>query len=67
MILSVIVLTVVTHIMNDGRVITQETAQSSMEECHRLAEVVNKANGAGKYTFFARCRESQLDNLAKVE
>ena len=56
MILSVVVLTVVTHMMSDDRTATQETVQPNMEECHRLAEIVNKANGAGKYKFFASCR-----------
>jgi len=51
MILGVIVLTVVTQ-MSDGRVATQQTVQPNMEECHRLAEIVNKTNGAGKYKFF---------------
>jgi hypothetical protein len=62
------VLTVVTHIMSDGRVARQETAQSGMEECHRMAEIVNNANGADEYMFFASCREGQLGqqrNLAK--
>ena len=45
----------------------QETVQPSMEQCHRLAEIVNKANGAGKYKFFASCREGQSHYLAKVE
>ena len=67
MILGVIVLTVVTHIVSDGRVTTQETVQSGMEECHRIAEIVNNANGAGKYKFFASCREGQQHHLAKVE
>ena len=67
MILGVIVLTVVTHFMSDGRVTTQQTVQPSMQECYRLAEIVNKANGAGKYKFFARCREGQEDQLAKAE
>ena len=57
MILGVIVLTVVTHIKGDGRVVTQETVQPSMEECQRQAEIINKANGAGKYEFSAQCRE----------
>jgi hypothetical protein len=57
MILVVIVLTVVTHIMSDGRVVTQETVRPSMAECLRQAEMINKANGAGKYEFSAQCRE----------
>ena len=67
MISGVIVLTVVTHIMSDGRVTTQETVQPGMAECHRLAEIVNTANGAGKYKFLAWCRDGQQHYLAKVE
>ena len=67
MILGVIVLTVVTHIMSDGRVTTQETVQPGMVECQRLAEIVNTANGAGKYKFFASCRDGQQRYLAKIE
>jgi hypothetical protein len=67
MIIGIIVLTVVTHIMSDGRVTTQETVQPSMEECHRIAEIVKNANGAGKYKFFASCQEGQRHYLAKVE
>jgi hypothetical protein len=67
MIVGAIILTVVTHIMNDGRVITQETVQSSMEECYRVAEIVNKANGAEKYKFFASCRDGQQGRLVKAE
>jgi len=67
MIFGVIVLTVVTHILTDGRVTTQETAQPGMAECQRIAEIVNNANGAGKYKFFASCREGQQHYLAKVE
>jgi hypothetical protein len=66
MILGAIVLTVVTHIMSDGRVITQETVQPSMEECHRLAEFINRANGAGKYKFFARCRDGRQEYLVNA-
>ena len=67
MISRVIVLVGVTHIISDGRITTEETAQPSMEECYRLAEIVNNANGKGKYEFFAWCREDQLNYLAKVE
>lgn len=67
MIFGVIVLTVVTHFMGDGGITTQETVQSGMEECLRIAEIVNNANGAGKYKFFASCREGQQHYLAKIE
>jgi hypothetical protein len=67
MILGVIVLTVVTHIMSDGRITTRETVQPSMEECHRIAAIVNKANGADKYKFFASCQEGQQHYLAKSQ
>jgi hypothetical protein len=67
MILGIIVLTVVTHITSDGRVATQETVQPGMAECQRIAEIVNNANGGGKYKFFASCREGQQAYVAKVE
>jgi hypothetical protein len=67
MILGVIVLSVVTHIMGDGRVLTQETIQPSMEECHRQAEAINKANGAGKYEFSAQCREEDATAVRSGE
>ena len=67
MIFGVIVLSVVTHIMSDGRFVTQETVQPSMEECHRQAEVINKANGAGKYEFSAQCREEDAAAVRSAE
>ena len=67
MIVAVIVLTIVTHIMSDGRVLTRETVQPSMEECQRQAEIINKANGAGKYEFSAQCREKDATAVRSGE
>ena len=53
-----VILTVVTRVMSDGRVITQESVPHSMEECLRIAQMINAADGGGKYQFFASCREN---------